>query len=206
MSIEILPSAAALETLDWSKGDGLLPAIIQHARTLQVLMLGYVSAESLDVTRATGQMTFYSRSRQQLWTKGGQSGNVLAVQSIRIDCDADTVLVTALPAGPTCHTGAESCFPRAPQDFLGHLDQIVAQRHEQRPVGSYTTGLFDGGVRRIAQKVGEEGVETALAGVAQDDAELLGEAADLLFHLLVLLRARGLSLHDARQVLEQRHR
>ena len=206
MSIDVFPSTEALVALDWSKGDGLLPAVIQHADTLQVLMLGYVSAESLQVTLATGQMTFFSRSRQRLWTKGEQSGNVLAVRSIRVDCDADTVLVGARPAGPTCHTGTESCFGPAPQDFLGGLDQLVAVREQQRPAGSYTTSLFEGGVRRIAQKVGEEGVETALAAVAQDDAALLGEAADLLFHLLVVLRARGLSLDDARAVLEQRHR
>ncbi|KAG0755096.1 hypothetical protein G6F22_020722 [Rhizopus arrhizus] len=151
-------------------------------------------------------MTFFSRSKQRLWTKGEQSGNVLVVQSIRVDCDADTLLVMARPAGPTCHTGAESCFDQAPKDFLGGLGQLVAMREAQRPPGSYTTSLFEGGIRRIAQKVGEEGVETALAAVAQDDEALLGEASDLLYHLLVLLRARGLSLDDARAVLEKRHR
>ena len=206
MSIEVRPSPQALESLDWAKGDGLLPAVVQDADTLQVLMLGYVNAESLHITRVTGQMTFYSRSRQRLWTKGEQSGHVLAVQSISVDCDADTVLVLARPAGPTCHTGADSCFDQAPKDFLGALDRLVAVRDAQRPAGSYTTTLFEGGVRRIAQKVGEEGVETALAAVAQDDDALLGEAADLLYHLLVLLRARGLSLEDARAVLEKRHR
>lgn len=206
MSIEVRPSPQALEALDWAKGDGLLPAVVQDADTLQVLMLGYVSAESLHITQVTGHMTFYSRSKQRLWTKGEQSGHVLAVQSISVDCDADTVLVLARPAGPTCHTGAESCFEGAPKDFLGGLGQLVAVRDAQRPPGSYTTSLFEGGIRRIAQKVGEEGVETALAAVAQDDAALLGESADLLYHLLVLLRARGLSLDDARAVLEQRHR
>lgn len=206
MSIDVFPSPQALQSLDWAKGDGLLPAVVQHADSLQVLMLGYVSAESLQVTLSSGHMTFFSRSRQRLWTKGEQSGNVLAVQSLSVDCDADTLLVLARPAGPTCHTGADSCFARAPQDFIGALDRVVAERAEQRPAGSYTTGLFEGGLRRIAQKVGEEGVETALAAVAQDDAELLGEAADLVFHLLVLLRARGLSLEDARAVLRQRHR
>lgn len=206
MSIEVRPSPQALEALDWAKGDGLLPAVVQDADTLQVLMLGYVNAESLHITRVTGHMTFYSRSKQRLWTKGEQSGHVLAVQSISVDCDADTVLVLARPAGPTCHTGAESCFDGAPKDFLGGLGQLVAVRDAQRPPGSYTTSLFEGGIRRIAQKVGEEGVETALAAVAQDDEALLGESADLLYHLLVLLRARGLSLDDARTVLEQRHR
>lgn len=206
MSIEVLPGLPALESLDWSKGDGLLPGVVQDADSLQVLMLGYVSAESLQVTLQTGHMTFFSRSRQRLWTKGEQSGNVLAVQSIAVDCDADTLLVRARPAGPTCHTGAESCFPQAPKDFIGQLDQLVATREAQRPAGSYTTSLFDGGIRRIAQKVGEEGVETALAAVVQGDDELLGEASDLVFHLLVLLRARGLGLQDVRTLLESRHR
>ncbi|MFK3844338.1 bifunctional phosphoribosyl-AMP cyclohydrolase/phosphoribosyl-ATP diphosphatase HisIE [Stenotrophomonas sp. NPDC078853] len=206
MSIEVLPGLPALESLDWSKGDGLLPAVLQDADSLQVLMLGYVSAESLQVTLQTGHMTFFSRSRQRLWTKGEQSGNVLAVQSIAVDCDADTLLVRARPAGPTCHTGAESCFPQAPKDFIGQLDQLVTTREAQRPAGSYTTSLFDGGIRRIAQKVGEEGVETALAAVVQGDDELLGEASDLVFHLLVLLRARGLGLQDVRTLLESRHR
>jgi phosphoribosyl-AMP cyclohydrolase / phosphoribosyl-ATP pyrophosphohydrolase len=206
MSIEVRPSPQALASLDWAKGGGLLPAVVQDADTLQVLMLGYVNAESLQVTQVTGHMTFYSRSKQRLWTKGEQSGHVLAVQSISVDCDADTVLVLARPAGPTCHTGAESCFDGAPKDFLGGLGQLVAVREAQRPPGSYTTSLFEGGIRCIAQKVGEEGVETALAAVAQDDEALLGESADLLYHLLVLLRARGLSLQDARDVLEMRHR
>ncbi|WMJ69005.1 bifunctional phosphoribosyl-AMP cyclohydrolase/phosphoribosyl-ATP diphosphatase HisIE [Stenotrophomonas sp. 24(2023)] len=205
-AIQVLPGAEALQGLDWAKGDGLLPAVVQHADTLQVLMLGYVSAESLAATLASGHMTFFSRSKQRLWTKGEQSGHVLAVQAIRVDCDDDTLLVTARPAGPTCHTGADSCFPQAPKDFLGGLQHLVATRDAQRPAGSYTTTLFEGGIRRIAQKVGEEGVETALAAVAQDDAALLGEASDLLYHLLVLLQARGLSLDDARAVLEKRHR
>ncbi len=205
MSIEVLPSPQALDGLDWNKGDGLLPVVVQDADTLAVLMLGYANAESLELALATGHMTFYSRSRQRLWTKGESSGNVLAVVAVRIDCDNDTLLVSARPAGPTCHTGSESCFDRAPGNFLGRLDALVQQREQQRPAGSYTTRLFEDGIRRIAQKVGEEGVETALAGVVQDDAALLGESADLLFHLIVLLRARGLSLDDAVQVLAGRH-
>lgn len=205
MSIEVLPSHEALDGLDWNKGDGLLPVVVQDADTLTVLMLGYANAESLALTLATGYMTFYSRSKQRLWTKGESSGNVLAVVAVRIDCDSDTLLVSARPAGPTCHTGSESCFAQAPGNFLGRLDALVLQREQQRPAGSYTTTLFEGGTRRIAQKVGEEGVETALAGVVQDDAALLGESADLLFHLIVLLRARGLSLDDAVQVLATRH-
>ena len=205
MSIEVLPSREALDGLAWSKGDGLLPVVVQDADSLAVLMLGYANAESLELTLATGHMTFYSRSKQRLWTKGESSGNVLAVVAVRVDCDNDTLLVSARPAGPTCHTGSESCFDQAPGNFLGRLDAFVRQREQQRPPGSYTTTLFDGEIRRIAQKVGEEGVETALAGVAQDDAALLGESADLLFHLIVLLRARGLSLADAVAVLAARH-
>ena len=205
MSIEVLPSREALDGLEWSKGDGLLPVVVQDADSLAVLMLGYANAESLELTLATGHMTFYSRSKQRLWTKGESSGNVLAVVAVRVDCDNDTLLVSARPAGPTCHTGSESCFDQAPGNFLGRLDAFVRQREQQRPVGSYTTSLFDGEIRRIAQKVGEEGVETALAGVAHDDAALLGESADHLFHLIVLLLARGLSLADAVAVLAARH-
>lgn len=195
-------------SLDWNKGEGLLPAIVQHAQTGEVLMLGYMNAEALDVTQRTGHVTFFSRSKQRLWTKGESSGHVLALQSIRVDCDADTLLVLAMPHGPTCHTGTSSCFGdavRPPLGFLAELDALVSQRHAERPEGSYTTRLFEGGVRRIAQKVGEEGVEAALAGVAQGDEDLLGEAADLVFHLTVLLRARGLSLTDVAALLTKRH-
>ena len=197
--------------LDWAKGDGLLPAIVQHWRSGEVLMLGYMNAEALAQSRTSGHVTFYSRSKRRLWTKGESSGHVLALKSIRIDCDADTLLIQADPHGPTCHTGTSSCFGnsaevRPPLGFLAELDALVAQRHAGRPEGSYTTKLFDGGIRRIAQKVGEEGVETALAAVAQGDEELLGEAADLVFHLTVTLRARGLSLADVAKVLVARHR
>ena len=189
--------------LDWDKVGGLMPAIVQDAATLRVLMLGYMDKAALENTLQVGKVTFFSRSKQRLWVKGETSGNHLEVVDIRADCDADTLLITARPQGPTCHTGSTSCFGAAPGQFLGALDAFVAQR--ERPAGSYTTTLFDKGTRRIAQKVGEEGVETALAGVAQGDEELLGESADLLFHLIVLLRARGLSLGDAVAVLEQRH-
>jgi phosphoribosyl-ATP pyrophosphohydrolase/phosphoribosyl-AMP cyclohydrolase len=200
-----------LTRLDWPKGDGLLPAIAQHWLTGEVLMLGYMNGEALAQTEASGHVTFFSRSKQRLWTKGESSGNVLALKSIRIDCDADTLLIQADPHGPTCHTGTSSCFGdsadvRPPLGFLAELDVLVAQRHAERPEGSYTTQLFDGGIRRIAQKVGEEGVETALAAVVQGDEELLGESADLIFHLTVALRARGLSLGDVVRVLAARHR
>ncbi|HBK46332.1 MAG TPA: bifunctional phosphoribosyl-AMP cyclohydrolase/phosphoribosyl-ATP diphosphatase [Xanthomonadaceae bacterium] len=236
-------TAAALEAaiagLDWAKGDGLLPAVVQDADSLRVLMLGYMDAAALATTRERGLVTFYSRSKRRLWTKGESSGNVLALVSIDVDCDSDTLLVLARPHGPTCHTGRASCFAQAPGvdatsnalptppsadvasraipsqepapacagiSFLAELDALVATRERERPAGSYTTALFEKGTRRIAQKVGEEGVETALAGVAQGEAELLGESADLLYHLIVLLRARGLSLADAVAVLEARHR
>ncbi|MGB3840264.1 MAG: bifunctional phosphoribosyl-AMP cyclohydrolase/phosphoribosyl-ATP diphosphatase HisIE [Rhodanobacter sp.] len=196
---------------DWAKGNGLLPAIVQHWLSGEVLMLGYMNADALVQTQADGRVTFYSRSKQRLWMKGESSGNVLALKSIRLDCDADTLLIQAEPHGPTCHTGTSSCFGdsadvRPPLGFLAELDALVAQRHVERPTGSYTTKLFDDGIRRIAQKVGEEGVETALAAVVQDDEALLGEAADLLFHLVVVLRVRGLSLADAIAVLADRHR
>ncbi|MDQ3038321.1 MAG: bifunctional phosphoribosyl-AMP cyclohydrolase/phosphoribosyl-ATP diphosphatase HisIE [Pseudomonadota bacterium] len=197
-------SNAWIDELAWDKLDGLLPAIIQDANTLCVLMLGYMDRAALLATMACGEVTFFSRSRQQLWRKGEQSGNVLRLVSIETDCDQDTLLVLAEPAGPTCHMGSTSCFPKAPHDVLSVLDARIADRERERPAGSYTTTLFDAGIRRIAQKVGEEGVETALAAVVQDDAALLGEAADLLYHLLVLLRARGLSLADAKAVLKSR--
>lgn len=196
-----------IESLDWSKSpDGLLPAIVQDANTLRVLMLGYVNRESLARTLASGHVTFFSRSRGTLWTKGESSGHFLDLVSLQADCDNDSVLVMARPHGPTCHLGRTSCFPDARGDTLAELDRLIATREAERPEGSYTTKLFEDGVRRIAQKVGEEGVETALAGVAQGDAELLGESADLLYHLLVLLRSRGLGLADALAVLEQRAR
>ena len=195
-----------LESLDWAKGDGLLPVVVQDAGNLRVLMLGYMNAEALAATQKSGFVTFYSRSKQRLWKKGESSGHVLQLVSIQADCDNDTLLVLARPQGPTCHLQRDSCFADAPASFIADLDALVAQRERERPAGSYTTKLFDEGIRRIAQKVGEEGVETALAAVVQDDAALLGESADLVFHLLVLLRARGLSLQDVSSVLQQRHK
>lgn len=195
-----------LEDLAWDKQQGLLPAVVQDAATLQVLMLGYMDRAALQATLDTGQVTFFSRSRQRSWTKGESSGNVLELVSVEADCDRDTLLVTARPRGPTCHLARTSCFPGAPASVLARLDGLVARRERERPVGSYTSALFEAGVRRIAQKVGEEGVETALAAVSQDEAALAGEGADLLYHLLVLLRARGLSLGDVEAVLRDRHR
>ena len=192
-------------SLAWDKQQGLLPAIVQDAGSHRVLMLGYMDRAALEATLATGRVTFYSRSKRRLWMKGESSGDILELVSLEADCDADTLLVQARPRGPTCHLGRASCFPSAPGDFLSELDAIVARRERERPAGSYSTRLFEAGPRRIAQKVGEEGVETALAAVAQDDVALLGEAADLVFHLTVLLRARGLGLADVEAVLRDRH-
>jgi phosphoribosyl-ATP pyrophosphohydrolase/phosphoribosyl-AMP cyclohydrolase len=199
-------AALAATSLAWTKPDGLIPAIIQHAITGRVLMLGYMNPEALAITQSTGRVTFYSRSKKRIWTKGETSGNFLTLVSIEPDCDNDSLLIQALPQGPTCHLQRASCFASAPANFLAELDQLIASRERERPEASYTTRLFESGLRRIAQKVGEEGVETSLAAVVEDDQALLGESADLVFHLLVLLRARGLSLADAVQVLEARHR
>lgn len=190
--------------LAWDKQDGLLPAVIQDADTRRVLMLGYMDRAALRATLDSGRVTFFSRSRQRLWVKGETSGHQLELVAIQADCDGDTLLVQARPRGPTCHLGTESCFASAPGDVMAELDRLVASRERERPADSYTTRLFDAGVRAIAQKVGEEAVETALAAVAQDDDALLGEAADLLYHLIVLMRARGLSLQQASAVLAAR--
>jgi phosphoribosyl-ATP pyrophosphohydrolase/phosphoribosyl-AMP cyclohydrolase len=200
-----------LERIDWGKNAGLVPAIVQDAVDGSVLMLGYMNREALQATIARGSVVFFSRSRQRLWQKGETSGHTLAVRAIRLDCDADTLLLSAVPAGPTCHTGTRTCFGDEPLaaatrlGFLAALEQLIAQRSEQRPEGSYTARLLHGGVRRVAQKVGEEGLETALAGAGEDDTALLNESADLLFHLLVLLRARALSLAQVIDVLRSRH-
>jgi phosphoribosyl-AMP cyclohydrolase / phosphoribosyl-ATP pyrophosphohydrolase len=205
VSLPAGPSIAfEIDTLDWNKQGGLLPAIVQDADTQRVLMLGYLSREALAKTLELQQVTFFSRSKQRLWTKGESSGHTLALVRIEADCDRDTLLLQARPQGPTCHLGTISCFASAPGDALGELDALIARREAERPAGSYTTKLFESGVKRIAQKVGEEGLETALAAVAESDEALAGEAADLLYHLIVLLRARGMSLADALAVLEKR--
>lgn len=198
-----------IEQIDWEKVADLVPAIVQHWKTGEVLMLGYMDRVAITATEESGHVTFFSRSKQRLWTKGESSGHYLQLKSIHLDCDADTLLVRADPIGPTCHNGTPTCFadaPTLPLAFLAELSELVRQREVDRPKESYTTSLFEAGVRKIAQKVGEEGVETALAGVVQEDVELLGESADLIFHLVVLLRARGLDLSDVARVLAARHR
>lgn len=206
-SVPLLPAGVSVEDVDFAKSGGLVPGVVQHARTGQVLMVGFLDDDALRTTLGSGLATFRSRSRGGRWTKGETSGNVLRVEAVEVDCDRDTLLLHAIPAGPTCHTGDATCFGTTalPGSFVHELDEVVRGRHEERPESSYTTALFDGGVRRIAQKVGEEGVETALAAVAQDDEALLGESADLVYHLLVLLRSRGLGLEDVERVLRERH-
>lgn len=194
-----------IDSLDWTKGSGLLPAVVQDAGSLQVLMLGWMDRAALEKTIAGGLVTFFSRSKGRLWTKGETSGHTLELVSLEADCDRDTLLVQARPRGPTCHLQRDSCFAAAPRAWLPGLDALVAERQRNLPEQSYTTRLFEAGVARIAQKVGEEGVETALAAVVQDDGALLGEAADLAYHLLVLLRARGLGLADLERTLAARH-
>jgi phosphoribosyl-ATP pyrophosphohydrolase/phosphoribosyl-AMP cyclohydrolase len=198
-------------TLDWAKGSGLLPAIVQHARTGRVLMLGYMNDAALRETLSGGRVVFYSRSRETLWTKGETSGNYLNVVDVSTDCDSDAILVLADPIGPTCHKGTESCFADAAATdaqrlaFLALLENIIANRIADQPESSYTAKLYAKGTGRIAQKVGEEGVETALAAVTRDDAGLVSECADLLFHLLVLLKSRELDLEVVVEELKARH-
>jgi phosphoribosyl-ATP pyrophosphohydrolase/phosphoribosyl-AMP cyclohydrolase len=197
--------------LDWDKGGGLLPVIVQHARTGRVLMLGYMNEAALRETLRQGRVVFYSRSRQTLWTKGETSGHFLDVVDVSTDCDSDALLVLADPIGPTCHKGTESCFADATSAdaqrlaFLGLLENIIANRIADQPEGSYTARLFAEGPSRIAQKVGEEGVETALAAVTRDDEGLVSECADLLFHVLLLLKSRDLSLEHVVEELRARH-
>ena len=197
-----------LPKIDWKKNSGLVPAIVQDAATLQVLMLGYMDAAALKKTLRTKKVTFFSRSKQRLWTKGESSKNFLHLVDVKLDCDNDTLLVTARPDGPTCHRGTPSCFGdegATGVGFLAHLEQVVAARIKSKDKTSYTVRLALEGVGRVAQKVGEEGVETALAAVTANDKEFTGEAADLLYHLIVLLRVKKLSLAAAIAVLEKRH-
>lgn len=198
--------------LAWHKGDGLLPVVVQDASTDAVLMLAFMNAEALAETLKRRKVVFFSRSRQALWEKGETSGNTLQLVSIEADCDQDSLLVRALPAGPTCHRNTTTCFgegappTRGAIGFLSMLQSILAARITENPEGSYTAKLYARGVKRMAQKVGEEGVEVALAAQAGDTAELVSESADLLYHLTLLLTARGLSLDDVAAELAARHR
>ncbi len=199
-----------LDQLDFSKGDGLLPVIVQHARSGKVLMQGFANKAALQKSLETGDVTFFSRSKNRLWTKGESSGHTLKLQSMAADCDNDSILALVLPIGPTCHVGTESCWHESNVNqpdlaFLDQLEQVIHSRYGTDPSSSYTASLFAKGVKRIAQKVGEEGVETALAATVGDREELKNEAADLIYHLLVLLKSQDLALHDILEVLRQRH-
>lgn len=197
-----------ISDLDFAKNpDGLVPAVVQDYATLKVLMLGYVNREALEKTLDTGKMTFYSRSRQCLWTKGETSGNFLSVREMYADCDNDTLLVMAEPAGPACHRGTKSCFNTDDdQGFIRELQEVILRRKAERPDGSYTVKLFDKGTNKIAQKVGEEAVETVIEAVDNNDDAMIYEASDLIYHLLVLLVHKGLSISDLEKELARRHR
>lgn len=224
--------ADSIDRVDWNKSDGLVPAVVQDASSLRVLMLGYMNRESFEKTINTGKATFYSRSRQQLWQKGETSGNTLDVEHIEIDCDADTILVFATPHGPTCHLMTTSCFDNHDDDhekhstpgsshlsgiaFLQHLQEVIESRKNASADSSYTARLFASGTAKVAQKVGEEGVEVALAALqaamtskdgqkVEAETEFLGECADLVYHLMVVLADRGYELADVAAVLRQRH-
>ena len=193
---------------DWNKGDGLLPAIVQHAENGRVLMLGYMNADALRQTQETGLVTFWSRTRKSLWQKGETSGNTLALISLDLDCDQDTFLIRARPNGPTCHTGAVSCFGSDDPEgivWLCRLQEIIERRKTVLPEDSYTARLLTGPETRAAQKVGEEGVEVALAAVSGSDDELIDESADLLYHLMVLLSRRDIALQAVALRLKERH-
>jgi phosphoribosyl-ATP pyrophosphohydrolase/phosphoribosyl-AMP cyclohydrolase len=200
-----------IDRVDFAKGDGLVPAIVQDAGNGSVLMLGYMNREALEQTLARRRAVFFSRSKQRLWEKGETTGHSLDVVNVALDCDNDTVLVTARPRGPACHNGTLTCFGDEPRSgasrvaFLAKLEDVIAQRATEKPEASYTARLLEKGVARVSQKVGEEGVELALAGVAQGEDKVVEEAADLLFHILVLLKARGVSLSQVVRELESRH-
>ncbi|WP_336817991.1 bifunctional phosphoribosyl-AMP cyclohydrolase/phosphoribosyl-ATP diphosphatase HisIE [Cedecea sp. MMO-103] len=197
-----------LAQLDWEKTDGLMPVIVQHAVSGEVLMLGYMNQDALAKTQESGKVTFFSRTKQRLWTKGETSGHFLNVVRIAPDCDNDTLLVLVNPIGPTCHLGTSSCFGDSHHDwlFLFELEQLLASRKTADPASSYTAKLYASGTKRIAQKVGEEGVETALAATVNDRHELTNEASDLMYHLLVLLQDQDLDLSTVIENLRARHR
>ncbi|SDT27508.1 phosphoribosyl-ATP pyrophosphatase /phosphoribosyl-AMP cyclohydrolase [Mucilaginibacter mallensis] len=193
--------------IDFNKTDGLVPVIIQDEHTLEVLMLGYMNQAAYDKTVKENIVTFFSRSKNRLWTKGETSNNFLHVKSIDIDCDKDTILIKVKPDGPTCHTGDRSCFKTTyNQNFILELERIIADRYENPVEGSYVNKLRNKGLNKIAQKVGEEGVETVIAALAETEFDLINESSDLVFHLLVLLREKGLTLETIAKNLEQRHK
>jgi len=193
--------------IDFKKNGGLVPVVIQHANTLQVLMLGYMNEEALEKTRTESKVTFFSRSRQRLWTKGETSGNFLFVEEILQDCDDDTLLIKVIPQGPTCHTGATSCFKEeTSKGFLYELEKVIEQRISDNQEGSYTARLFSRGVNKVAQKVGEEAVELVIESKDNNIDLFKNEAADLLYHFLILLKTKGLKLQDIEEILSGRHK
>ncbi|EHR7162367.1 bifunctional phosphoribosyl-AMP cyclohydrolase/phosphoribosyl-ATP diphosphatase HisIE [Vibrio parahaemolyticus] len=211
MSFKAAEVSSLSERINWEKVDGLVPAIVQDFQSSQVLMMGYMNQDALAKTGETGQVTFFSRTKERLWTKGETSGNVLQLVNISLDCDNDTLLVRVNPIGPTCHTGTTTCWDGDAQEesqmvWLHQLEQLLAARRSADPDSSYTASLYASGTKRISQKVGEEGVEVALAATSGDKAELVCESADLIFHLLVLLQDQGLSMNDVVNKLKERHK
>lgn len=193
--------------IDFNKNDGLVPVIIQHAQTLEVLMLGYMNQQAWEKTREENRVTFFSRSKQRLWTKGESSGHYLELVSWHVDCDQDTILIKAIPEGPTCHTGSRSCFQTEfNQNFIFQLEDIIRDRYQHPQAGSYVDSLRKKGLGKISQKVGEEAVETVIAALSETERDFINESSDLLFHLLVLLREKDISLEQIAQNLESRHR
>ncbi|ALG52288.1 TPA: bifunctional phosphoribosyl-AMP cyclohydrolase/phosphoribosyl-ATP diphosphatase HisIE [Vibrio parahaemolyticus] len=211
MSFKAAEVSSLSERINWEKVDGLVPAIVQDFQSSQVLMMGYMNQDALAKTSETGQVTFFSRTKERLWTKGETSGNVLQLVNISLDCDNDTLLVRVNPIGPTCHTGTTTCWDGDAQEesqmvWLHQLEQLLAARKSADPDSSYTASLYASGTKRISQKVGEEGVEVALAATSGDKAELVCESADLIYHLLVLLQDQGLSMNDVVNKLKERHK
>ena len=198
-----------MKEIDFEKMGGLVPAIVQDDRTGRVLMLGYMNREAYDKTLATGLVTFFSRSRQQLWTKGETSGNLLHLKSMAVDCDGDALLVKATPDGPVCHTGTDTCWGEtnvaSPLQFLTELQDFIERRHEEMPEGRYTTSLFRDGLNRMAQKVGEEALEAVIEATNGTNERLIYECSDMFYHLIVLLTSKGLRIEDIARELQERH-
>ncbi|CAM2971909.1 bifunctional phosphoribosyl-AMP cyclohydrolase/phosphoribosyl-ATP diphosphatase HisIE [Vibrio mytili] len=211
MSFSATEVSSLQQRINWDKVGGLVPAIVQDFQSSQVLMMGYMNQDALEKTGETGQVTFFSRTKERLWTKGETSGNVLQLVNMALDCDNDTLLVKVNPIGPTCHTGTTTCWDGDAQEesqmvWLHQLEQLLAARKSADPDSSYTASLYARGTKRISQKVGEEGVEVALAATSGDKAELVCESADLIYHLLVLLQDQGLSMNDVVNKLKERHK
>jgi phosphoribosyl-ATP pyrophosphohydrolase/phosphoribosyl-AMP cyclohydrolase len=198
-----------ISQIDFNKLSGLVPAVIQDNESMKVLMVGFMNREALEKTQELGKVTFFSRTKNRLWTKGEESGNFLNVVSILVDCDNDTLLIKANPVGPVCHTGNDTCFyetnPKGDIQFLSYLQDFIDRRKAEMPEGSYTTSLFEKGTRKIAQKVGEEAVETIVGAMANDDENFLYESADLLYHLIVLLSHKGYRIENVAAELKRRH-